>query len=304
MSDSVNARLNFFKPGQDGSGDSYHSGTLEAFSRIYDTREVEINNLRNQGFTLDKNGFQLEAYESQLKGIKAYEDEARIAGYELEIKQLLEVYTKASCVKVMSKVVRLNTLEEAKVQAAENITNGKSIPKITPVHMIHVDQSEDGAKEAFERTLGEESKQWENHRWAIINVWRPIIERGDEIVRRDPLAVCDASTVERNDLKEVKAKPPSGLDRINLPHTRHDEGTTSKIWNLIYNERQKWYYAPDMTDDEVLMIKCYDSDCLCEARQTPHSAFEIPGQPRNPVRRSIEVRCLVSWNKDLASPTV
>ena len=108
-----------------------------------------------------------------------------------------------------------------------------------------------------------------------VNVWRPI--RGP--VERSPLALADASTVQQDDLIATDQIFP---DRI------------GEIYNLAHDPSQRWYYAPRMTTDEILLIKGWDSLDDGRARFTPHSAFNPP-QMRNdaPPRASIEVRTFV-----------
>ncbi|MCZ6741998.1 MAG: CmcJ/NvfI family oxidoreductase, partial [Alphaproteobacteria bacterium] len=61
---------------------------------------------------------------------------------------------------------------------------------------------------------------------------------------------------------------------------------------------QRWYYAPRMTADEVLLIKGWDSLDDGRARFTPHSAFHLSETCENaPARESIEVRTLVIIEK-------
>jgi hypothetical protein len=49
-----------------------------------------------------------------------------------------------------------------------------------------------------------------------------------------------------------------------------------------------------MTADEVLLLKCYDSETDGRARFTPHSAFVDPTTPAGAApRESIELRTLV-----------
>jgi hypothetical protein len=49
-----------------------------------------------------------------------------------------------------------------------------------------------------------------------------------------------------------------------------------------------------MTPDEVLVFKSYDSRLDMPARMTPHCAFDDEAAPPDaPLRRSIEVRCMV-----------
>ena len=59
----------------------------------------------------------------------------------------------------------------------------------------------------------------------------------------------------------------------------------------------RWLYAPDMSRDEVLLLKCYDSLRDGRARFMPHTSFQDPNAPAdmNP-RESIELRTLVFFD--------
>ena len=112
-----------------------------------------------------------------------------------------------------------------------------------------------------------------------VNVWRPI--RGP--VRRSPLALADASSVEPEELVATDQVFP---DRV------------GEIYHLAYAPGQRWYYAPEMTPDEVLLIKGWDSQGDGRARFTPHGAFELPDTPADapPARAS---RCGPSSSSNL-----
>jgi hypothetical protein len=109
----------------------------------------------------------------------------------------------------------------------------------------------------------------------IINLWRPI--RGP--LRDAPLAVCDAQSVRPEDLV------PSDLvyrDRV------------GEIYAVTFDPEHRWYYVPEMKVDEVLLLKCYDSETDGRARFAPHTAFTDPTTPPDaPLRESIELRALV-----------
>ncbi len=96
---------------------------------------------------------------------------------------------------------------------------------------------------------------------------------------RSPLALADASSIRPEHLVATDQVFP---DRV------------GEIYQLAYDPAQRWYYAPAMTPDEVLLIKGWDSLNDGRARFTPHGAFELPDTPADaPARESIEVRTLV-----------
>mgnify|MGYP000940866734 CR=1 FL=1 len=131
-------------------------------------------------------------------------------------------------------------------------------------------------------------------RFAIINVWRNI---ADEPVATHPIALCDGQTV---DPQELVVFEIHYQDRIGENYfAKHADG-------------HQWYYYPDMTGDEALLIKQWDSAGVLAdsngargdgtAPERPctfsfHSAFEDSATPDDaPDRWSIEVRCIVIYD--------
>jgi hypothetical protein len=125
------------------------------------------------------------------------------------------------------------------------------------------------------REMGDEAEELLKHRYAEINLWRPI--RGPLL--RSPLALCDAQTLAEENLVASDLRYP---DR------------TGEIYAVTFNPGQRWYYFPKMTADEVVLIRCFDSAQQGAARFSAHGAFDDPQTPADaPPRESIEVRTLV-----------
>jgi hypothetical protein len=59
----------------------------------------------------------------------------------------------------------------------------------------------------------------------------------------------------------------------------------------------RWYYKSELSPEEVILIKCFDSKKDGRARRVPHTAFHVPGTEDAEGRESIEVRALV-FNED------
>jgi hypothetical protein len=131
-------------------------------------------------------------------------------------------------------------------------------------------------------------------RYAIINVWRNI---APEPVVTHPLALCDAASVRPEDLVVFEIHY----------HDRIGENYFAK-----HADGHKWYFYPDLTRDEALLIKQWDSfgelartngaHADAAAPDAPctfsfHSAFEDPTTPDDaPERWSIEVRCVALYD--------
>jgi hypothetical protein len=73
----------------------------------------------------------------------------------------------------------------------------------------------------------------------------------------------------------------------------------SKTWTVKPNPAHRWFYKQAQRPDEVVMIKCFDSD-VDVARRVPHAAFEDPAAAEESDRESIEVRCLLVYDSDLS----
>ena len=156
-----------------------------------------------------------------------------------------------------------------------------------PVRRVHIDQSYSAALSRVPFHLPDEADSLLKGRVQLINVWRPI-----KTVRRDPLTVAQAQTVEEKDLV------PVGLIY---------EKRKGETLSVRYDAKQKWFYKYHQTPEEALLIKCFDNRAGVEshekyagrAKRVPHSAFEVPGTEDEEGRESIEVRALVFHEGDV-----
>ncbi len=119
-------------------------------------------------------------------------------------------------------------------------------------------------------------------RIAVIQFWRNIGHpRPDR-----PLAICDASTAPLDHFIPVKV-PTYGGQALDF-----EAGLFRKP---DPEDSHHWYIFPEMTRDEVLVFKTYDSGLEEAGRPfyTPHSAFVDPRAGENaPKRESVEMRAL------------
>jgi hypothetical protein len=122
--------------------------------------------------------------------------------------------------------------------------------------------------------LGADAPELLEHRFGIVNVWRPI--KGP--VLDSPLALCDARSFTDADL--------IASDFV-YPNLR---GETSSV---EYKPGHRWYYFSEMQPDEVALIRVHDSAEDGRARLSFHTSFDNPLAKGAPPRESIEVRALV-----------
>jgi hypothetical protein len=226
---------------------------------------VTIHDLRRlpQPPLLDREGFELRRQASRVRDF--YDDEAVEQVYHREVEALLRDAVGAT------RVIIFDAMRRSDAGAGARNREGLR----GPATRVHVDYTEKSGPQRLQDFVGEGEVarlRAAGARIIQINVWRPI--RGP--VRRSPLALADASSIEPQDLVATDQVFP---DRV------------GEIYHLAYNPGQRWFYAPEMTPDEALLIKGWDSLDDGRARFTPHGAFELPETPANaPVRESIEVR--------------
>ena len=214
-------------------------------------------------FTWTAEGFDLLEQQSAVKNF--YDDDEVRAVYYPEAAQALKQATGADRVFIFDHTVR------RRVPGAEDRRAG---PR-QPATRVHVDHTAKSGPQRVRDWFPDEAEQLLRGRVQIINLWRPI--RGPLLDA--PLAVCNAQTISPDDLV--------ASDLI-YPHR------VGETYAVKYNPAHQWFYVPGMRIDEVLLLKCYDSELDGRARFLPHTAFIDPSTPSDaPPRESIELRTLV-----------
>jgi hypothetical protein len=266
----VRAALTFITP-TDTKPVFHSSAVTGGAPRVFfdtERHDVLIEDMRPLAgaLSLEREGFELLRHETAVRDL--YDDDEIEQVYYPEIEALLRAVTGASRVVVFDATRRSDG--GAGAQNRDGLRG--------PASRVHVDYTEQSGPQRLKDLLGEEEATRlaaSGARIVQINVWRPI--HGP--VERSPLALADASTVRQNDLIATDQVFP---DRV------------GEIYHLAHHPAQRWYYAPRMRPDEVLLIKGFDSLADGRARFSPHGAFDLPNTPVDaPPRESIEVRTLV-----------
>jgi hypothetical protein len=228
---------------------------------------VQISNARAlaEPPSLDRQGFELRAAPSEFAD---FWDEKAIRGvYYPETVRLLQAATGAVKVVIFDHTLRLGIAGHGEPGVRE------------PVRRVHNDQTfVSGPRRVRDHLPPAEADERLRKRFAIINVWRPI----GGVVRSSPLALCDARSIETDDLvaTDLVYRDKVGETYSVLPRTRH-----------------RWFYFPEVTPSEVVLIKIYDSQTEGTARLSFHTAFDDPTTSSDaPPRRSIELRTLVFFD--------
>ncbi|NKB99232.1 MAG: hypothetical protein GKR90_12165 [Pseudomonadales bacterium] len=147
---------------------------------------------------------------------------------------------------------------------------------------MHCDFSPNGwsklARSMIRSAGGEREYKDEDWDFSLYNLWRPV---GGE-VQKDPLVVTDASTVDRADIVDYSAVKDSDTALAAVP---------------MYNDRQRFYYVPNMQVDEVLVFKQMDTR-KDKALVCPHTSFFDPTAASDACEReSIDIRMVCVFPK-------
>jgi hypothetical protein len=231
-----------------------------------DPRQVPIFNARliAENISLDGEGFALVRHPTRVGDF--YDDREVTSVYYPASEAFIRATLKADRVVIFDHTVR------KRVEGAPDIRGAG--PR-QPATRVHVDQTAASGPNRVREHLPDEAEELLKGRVQVINLWRPI--RGP--LRDAPLAMCDGQTVAPDDLVVSDLIYPN----------RHGE-----TYSVRYNSNHRWFYFPEMTVDEALLLKCYDSAADGRTRFGPHTAFLDPTTPADaPPRESIELRTLV-----------
>jgi hypothetical protein len=264
----VRAELNYLAP-TNGKPRTYAFDPppgVPKSTALPESHQVPIFNGRTlaDSFSLDREGFALVRHPTSVRNF--YDDnEVRDVYYpaaEAFIRSALDA----------DRVVIFDHTVRRRVEGAADIRGAG--PR-QPATRVHVDQTDRSGANRVREHLGAEADELLKGRVQVINLWRPI--RGP--LRDSPLAMCDGSTVAPDDLVASDLIYPN---------------RSGETYSVTYNPDHRWFYFPEMTPDEALLLKCYDSVTDGRTRFGPHTAFVDPTTPADaPPRESIELRTLV-----------
>jgi hypothetical protein len=224
--------------------------------------EMVVRNGRplRASFELDTHGFVFADHATQVKDFTDEAERARV--YDAEVQALIKKHSGASEVLVFDHTIRIGDEEGQKAANAR-----------PPVKGVHNDYTEKSAPRRLRDIVGDaEAQRRLRKRWAIIQVWRPI--RGPVLV--DPLGICDGRSI-----------PQQGFILVQ----RRYKDRTGEVYHIAHHPAHQWFYFPQMTRNEALVFKVFDSDAAKPSRFTAHSSFDDPTSPPDaPARESIETR--------------
>ncbi len=271
---------------------------------------VQVNNARQMTDStqpsLEHNGFELYADNLDTEKFDFFNHESVTQNYYEDCAQLVKLKSGATMTAAFDHNVRSASGKESK----KRIDGGQNVQG--PAHIVHGDYTLTSApqrlrdltappsgNDTLSSVLGPGQSLLDGDmvehclsegRFAIVNVWRNIVS---EPVVTHPLALCDGQSVQPKDLVVFEI---------------HYDDRIGENYFAKHAPNHEWYYYPEMTGEEALLIKQWDSQgelarsggkkADSKSPQQPctfsfHSAFEDPQTPDDaPDRWSIEVRCV------------
>mmetsp|Transcript_81211 Transcript_81211/g.161060 ORF Transcript_81211/g.161060 Transcript_81211/m.161060 type:complete len:356 (+) Transcript_81211:91-1158(+) len=274
--------------------------------------EVQVSNGRGLQLSLDEQGFRL--VDHSWSHIDYYDEQAILSHYYPECESLVCQETGASWALAFDHNIR----SRRRKAAGEALKGGNAVQEPLLSYGVHNDYTATSApmrirqfaqppkhNDTIRQLYGstppispERTETLLKGRWQFINVWRNI---ASEPVQRLPLGLCDASSTDVNDLVvfEIRYSDRVGENYFARHSTRH-----------------RWFYFPEATRNEAVLLKCWDSrgkgfmdlmpgqeeqsdiNFKVPATFSLHSAFEETASPAEaPDRESIEVRVVAFFEE-------
>ena len=270
--DGVLATVEYVSPSS-RSNLRYVGDGREVNTGVFEPHQVFMHNARRSPapMTLATCGFELARHDS---AVDFYDDARAEAAYAAEIEPLLLELTGADRSVLFGARRRHLTRSQGEVLPAASD--------------VHVDYAAEDSRRLAQALLGEEGRAGMPYRrYMAINLWRALSPSPQD----RPLALCDARSVTTqsgvpNALVQVTTMPPRD-EMLSEP----PEGSRNGFL-FHFDPAHRWYYYPDMTPDEVVLFKLYDSVETGPWR-CPHVSFADPTVKDAPPRESYEIRSFV-----------
>jgi hypothetical protein len=275
--DGVEATVDYLIPGS-RINRRYVAPGAELNTGLYAPHSVFIRNGRPvQGaLGLDTQGFVLARQPSLVAN---FSDKTEVdAVYSTEVERIVRALTGADRVTLLGYVLRSSVTKGSETQP--------------PASEVHVDMSADRAvrlaaamyEKSFAGSPG-------FSRFIASSLWRPFSRPPQDW----PLAVCDGSSVSDDEgVPNVMVRVAELPDPDNIPAHCEDEDKLPAASVFFFSPQHRWWYFPDMTRDEVLLVKFHDSD-HSKAWRAPHTAFRDPRVQNAAPRQSIEFRSIAYY---------
>jgi len=211
---------------------------------------VNITNARKlkPSPTLDIEGFQLVLSPTNVSDFWSFEEVNDV--YAQEIEEIVHSLTGADNVIV-------TTIGNPRNSKASKSNDFTSVDKA--LHFVHADFSKESAWWWVEQILEKESfEMLKSKRLVIYGTWRCLSPPPQNV----PFALCAANSISQQDVISADAIADyPGAEEIKW-----------EAFMYKFNPMHEWRYFPNLTKDELILFKHFDS-AESKATRCPHTAF-------------------------------
>ena len=268
IEESVPAKVRYINAEWKARDESPHIGSRESRRAATSFQDVRVHDARPRleagKLSIEGNGFTLTTHKTDVIDFRNESEIERI--YHREIERLIERVTGAHRAFARSHLIR--------TEKPVDFNDGYA-------RFVHCDYNMKRLVEMSETVLEthgvEPKKDW---RYVWYNTWQPF----DNPVENNPLAFIDWESLPMDDV-------------IDYYYT--GRGQDSLVAAPVYSATHKWCYFPEMTTDEVIVMKQMDGRAGSRSVYCPHTSFDYLGQEDGSLpRRSIETRLLAVFVDD------
>ena len=237
-----------------------------------DGRPMRIEDVRERGTSLEEEGFTLVPHKSAIGNFRDDDEVRRV--YAGEIEKLIYEVTGASKVFVSPGGI---------LRFGEKSPEYGTRVNTRPARFAHVDYTPASAPGLLQGQLQAHGfTPRPGQRYQGFNIWRVISDPPQDV----PLALCDLRSLSAGDLLPADAV----FDAPKQPEWGFE------AYVVKYNPKHRWCFYSDMTRDEALIFRNYNSDPNWPT-PVPHVAFDDSTCPINtPPRASIETRAFAFFD--------
>ena len=266
---TVEAEINYLGPMD--SMPYFYAKDHERDNMVLEPCRVEIADARqaDPAPSLDREGFTLVPHKSAVTDFEDTEATANI--YAPEIAALVKELTGAD-----HAVARGTVLRFSRQQNRDAYVNS------LPAGFVHMDVSHESFAQFAAMGLGDhpDREALLAGRYVGLNIWRVLTPPPQDL----PLAVCAANSVTEADRITGEAR----VDGVGIDEFRFG----SSLYRP--NPRHRWYYYRDMSPDEALIFKQFDT-AAPDMVGVPHVAFADSSAVDPVPRASAEIRAFAYW---------
>ena len=266
---TVEAEINYIAPMD--SLPYFYAKDHARDNMLLEPQRVEIMDARQASPppSLEREGFTLVPHHS---AVTDFEDMAQTSTiYPAEIEALIKAQTGADLVIARGTVLRFSQQR-----------NRDAYVNSLPAGFVHMDVSRESFADFAARNLeGRPDREaLLAGRYMGLNIWRVLTPPPQDL----PLAVCAADSVTEADRVTGEAR----VDGAGIEEFRFG----SSLYRP--NARHRWFYYRDMTPDEALIFKQFDT-AHPDMVGVPHVAFADPSAVDPVPRASAEIRAFAYW---------